>query len=88
MVPIELCALAYIMGIQQFGPGSTLREVHFVDTDPLVEDEMKTVCSKYKEYPISITLETMKSLYPEHFEIRDDDPRNGKSKSEGSAQVS
>lgn len=76
------------MGIQQFGTGRTLREVHFVDTDPLVEDEMKTACSKCKEKPIPITPETMKSLYPEYFEIKYEDLRNGKSTSNGNAQVS
>lgn len=76
------------MGIQQFGTGRTLREVHFVDTDITVVDEMKTACSKYKKNPKSITLETMKSLYPEYFGIRDVDPGNRKSSSNGNSQVS
>lgn len=76
------------MGIQQFETRRTLREVHFVDTDPLVVDEMKTACSKYKKNPKSITLETMKSLYPEYFGIRDEDPENRKSSSNGNSQVS
>lgn len=76
------------MGIQQFGTGRTLREVHFVDTDITVVDEMKTACSKYKKNPIPITLETMKSLYPEYFGMKDEDTRNRKSTSNESASVS
>lgn len=88
MVPIELCALAYIIGIQQFGEGKTLQEVHFVDTDIAVVNEMKAACSKYKKNPKSISLEAMKSLYPKHFGIRDEDPGNRISTSNGNAQVS
>lgn len=78
------------MGIQQFNGTvmTLLREVHFVDTDTKVVDEMKTACSKYKENPIPITLESMKSLYPEYFGMKDEDTRNRKSTSNESASVS
>lgn len=88
MVPIELCALAYIIGIQQFGAGKTLQEVHLVDTDIAVVNEMKAACSKYRKNPKSITPETMKSFYPAYFGIGDIDPRNRISTSNGNAQVS
>lgn len=71
-----MCAFAYIFGIRQFGKGRILREVHFVDTDSTMVDEMKIALSVSKKYPISITPETLKSLYPKHFEIRDEDHTN------------
>lgn len=87
-VPIELCALAYIIGIQQFGTGRALREVHFIDKDIAVVNEVKTAFNKYKENPISITLETMKSMYPKYFGMKGEDTRNRKSTSNGNPQVS
>lgn len=55
-----------------------MREVYFVDIDIIVVDEMKIVCSKYKENLIFIILEIMKFLYLEYFEIEYEDIRNGK----------
>lgn len=78
-VPVKLCASAYIIGLCKFGAGKTLREVHFVDTDPLVVNEIKTACSKYEENPLSITPETLKSMYPAYFTISSDNTKNVKS---------
>lgn len=86
-VPIELCALAYIIGILQFGTGITLGEVQFVDTDQTVVDEMKTACSKYKKNPLSIMPETPKTLYLEYLGTSAEDIRNWKSTSPKNAQV-
>lgn len=69
-VPVELCAACYILGIISFSRDyspKNLKEVHLVDRDPEVVQELLVASSKFQRNPKLISFSTMKMSYPQHF---------------------